>query len=116
MKRTVIIGLIIILTIGGALYLGLIKPPIKNSELENKVVEHFLNRGISQEEYSLEVKYYWENRLLGYNPYKIKVVFKDEPEVNYYYEYRYNSQIESITQGGIAPMNNREDKNFKHIE
>ena len=116
MKKVISIGLIIILTAGIAMYIGVIKSPIDNNEVGNKVKEHILNTGISKDNYKIEVKYYWKNKLLGYNPYRIKVVFKDEPDVNYYYEYSYKSQIKEVTQTGIAPIDKREDKNFKHME
>ena len=112
------ICLLIISIIGISLYIGLIKSPIDNKEVEKKVVEHLLSKGLSQEKYELEISYHWESKLFSYNhnPYVIKVVFKDEPDVFYYYTYYYKSQIKVVTQSGIAPMNNREDKNFKHME
>lgn len=109
-------GLLIISIVGISLYIGIIKSPIDNKEVGKKVVEHLLSKGLSQEKYELDINYHWESKLFGYNPYVIKVVFKDEPDVNYYYTYYYKSQIKEVTQSGIAPMNKRDDKNFKHME
>ena len=81
-----------------------------------KAEEHILNKGISKDQYIMDVEYHWENRLFGYNPYEIIVVFKDEPNVNYYYEYSYKSVVKEVHQTGIASLDKREDKNFKHIE
>ncbi|MUT64350.1 DUF3139 domain-containing protein [Paenibacillus sp. NEAU-GSW1] len=117
-KMTIIMSvcLLILAIIAISLYIGIIKPPIDSKAVEQDVVKHLHSKGISQEKYDLEISYRWDSKLLGYNPYIIKVVFKDEPDVSYHYTYHYKSQIKEVTQSGVAPMNNREDKNFKHTE
>ena len=121
MKKTttiVCICLAILLAIGVSIYIGILKPPIDVNEVEEQVIEHIDRKGLSKEKYDITVNYNWESKLFGYNhnPYVIKVVFKDEPEVYYYYTYHYKSKLKEVTQSGIAPMNDRKDKDFKHSE
>ncbi|WP_314587887.1 DUF3139 domain-containing protein [Paenibacillus terrigena] len=119
-KRTTImsLSLIIIIIIGISIYFGIFKPPIDNKEVKKEMVEHLLGKGQSQEKYELKISYSWENKLFSYNhnPYVIKVVFKDEPDVIYHYTYYYQSEIKEVIQIGVSPISKREDKNFRHVE
>jgi hypothetical protein len=83
-----------------------------------KQVEHHLSLGgYESSEYSIEISYHWENKLLGYNPYTVRVVYVDEPKVDYYYDYR---RGKAIIQSGIArakgTVSDSENKDFKHLE
>lgn len=84
--------------------------------VRQKTVTYLTAKGYKEEEYQLEVLYS-ESYSYG-GPYNISVVFHDEPNVIYYYEYLYhgNAHHREITQGGVAPMKGKNDKNFKHAE
>lgn len=85
----------------------------KISMIKNEVVSYLNTKNDCNENmYDLKVEYYFQRKLLGYNPYLIKVTFKDEQNVIYYYDYKNGH----ISQGGISPMNGKVDKNFKHAE
>lgn len=86
---------------------------MKIGMIKNQTIAYLKGKtGCSEDMYNLKVEYYFQNKFLGYNPYVIKVIFKDEQNVIYYYDYR-NGQI---TERGISPIQGKEDKNFKHAE
>ncbi len=84
--------------------------------VKQKAVTYLTAKGYKEEEYKLDV-FYRKNHSYG-GPYAISVIFDDEPNVIYYYEYVYNanSKLKEITQGSIAPIKDKKDKNFKHAE
>ncbi|WP_281889497.1 hypothetical protein [Paenibacillus sp. YYML68] len=110
------LALVTLLLIGRFLYTEWLAPPVDIKEVEPKVIEHLGRKGEPEDRYDLSIKYSWESRWLGYDPYVIKVVFKDEPDAIYHYTYDYKSKLKEVRQTGIAPMNDRDDKNFKHME
>lgn len=84
---------------------------MKIGMIKNQTIAYLKEKaGCSEDMYNLNVEYYFQNKFLGYNPYVVKVIFKDEQNVIYYYDYR-NGQI---TEQGISPMQGKKDKNFKH--
>lgn len=87
MKIKVIIALALTAVAAFSIYFynGVIKSQIDNETVKNKVIRHLNREGYRSEDYSIDVSYHWENKLLGYNPYAIKVIFKDEQPVIYYY-------------------------------
>ncbi len=84
--------------------------------VKQKAITYLTAKGYKEEDYQLEVLYRKSYSYGG--PYVIKVVFHDEPNVIYHYEYLYhgNSKYREITQGGVEPMKGKNDKNFKHTE
>lgn len=83
------------------------------SIIKSQVVSYLNTRGgYNENMYDLKVNYYFQRKLMGYNPYVIEVKFKDEGNVIYYYNY-WSGQI---SQCSIAPLLGKEDKNFKHQE
>lgn len=91
-------------------------PPEPEESVKQKVVAHLASKGYKENEYNIDVKYdkFAEDKYGG--PYAITVVFHDEPNVIYGYSYDYNSENKEISQNGVAPMDEKEDKNFKHDE
>jgi hypothetical protein len=84
--------------------------------VKQKAVTYLTAKGYKEKEYQLEVLY---RKFYSYGgPYVITVVFNDEPNVRYHYEYLYHddSKHREITQGGTEPMKGKKDKNFKHAE
>ncbi|MEL3971046.1 DUF3139 domain-containing protein [Rossellomorea oryzaecorticis] len=59
---------------------------------------------------NIEVSHYLSNVVLSYEPWSIAVVFKDEPNAVYYYDY--NNGV--ISQGGISGYT--ENEIYKHFE
>lgn len=84
---------------------------MKIGMIKNQTIAYLKDKtGCSEDMYNLKVEYHFQNKFLGYNPYVIKVIFKDEQNVIYYYNYIKGR----ITEQGISPMQDKEDKNFKH--
>lgn len=113
-KYTIVILIIIVIAI--PTYIFVVNPWIQKDQIEEVVVKHLQEHGYSQNDYSLSVNFHWVNKLLGYDQYNIKVIYKDEPDVNYYYSYR----NQKVLPGGVAPTSestrDKDNKNFKHLE
>ncbi|RUS47362.1 DUF3139 domain-containing protein [Cohnella sp. AR92] len=91
-------------------------PPESEESVKQKVVAHLISKGYKESEFNIEVKYYKSGESKFGGPYAINVVFNDEPNVIYGYKYNYKSENKDITQNGVAPMEGKNDKNFKHAE
>jgi uncharacterized protein YxeA len=113
---TVVLAVIVLLTCSFLIYrnVEIQKANKKIGQIRNEVVNYLNTKnGCSENNYDLKVEYYFQSRFWGYNPYVIKVTYKDEPNVIYYYDYRNGA----ISQKGASPMNGKDDdKNFKHDE
>jgi hypothetical protein len=109
-KYTIVILIIIVIAI--PTYSLVINPWMQKDQIEEAIIKHLKERGYSQNDYSLSVNFHWENKLFGYDQYRIKVIYQDEPDVNYLYSYR-NKQI---FPNGIAPTRERDNKDFQHVE
>lgn len=84
--------------------------------VKRKVVAHLVSKGYKENEFNIEVKYNKSGEGKSGGPYAINVVFNDEPNVIYGYKYNYKPENKEITQNGVAPMEGKSDKNFKHME
>ncbi|WP_251551089.1 DUF3139 domain-containing protein [Neobacillus muris] len=91
------------------------KPELEKS-VKQKVVNHLVSEGYKENEFSVDVEYHAAGASKMGGPYAIQVKFNDEKNVIYYYKYDYNSKSKEITQYGVAPLQSKEDKNFKHAE
>lgn len=91
-------------------------PPESEESVKQKVVAHLVSKGYKENEFNIEVKYNKSGEGKFGGPYAINVVFNDEPNVIYDYKYNYKSENKDITQNGVAPMEGKDDKNFKHAE
>ena len=108
----VIIFTIIILVTFCALFLKESKvEPVDSVKL--KVVTYLTEKGYKEEEYKLKAEYHIMRDSFG-SQYSINVTFNDEPNV--IYNYNYGSKLKEITQMGISPMKNTNNKNFRHAE
>lgn len=109
-----IIAVLILIVIAIPTYIFVLNPWMQKNQIEEAIIKHLKERGYSQNDYSLSVNFHWENKLFGYDQYQIKVIYKDEPDVNYLYSYR----NKKVFPDGIAPTSDREsgNKNFKHVE
>ena len=92
---------------------------LKESKIEHvdsiklKVVAYLTEKGYKKEEYNLKVEYHIIRNSFG-GQYSINVIFNDEPNV--IYNYNYGSKLKDITQMSISPMKDANNKNFKHAE
>lgn len=117
LKRNAMLIIIIlvmsILTTGCNIFSGI---PESEEVVKQKVVAYLVSKGYKENEFNIEVKYYESGERKFGGPYAINVVFNDEPNVIYGYRYNYKSENKDINQNGVAPMEGKDDKNFKHAE
>ncbi|TYA14602.1 hypothetical protein FRY98_02650 [Paenibacillus faecis] len=111
-SRKYIIAILTLIVVAIPTYSLVITPLLQKDQVKEAIINHLKNHGYSQSDYYLNINFHWGNKLIGYDQYRIKVIYKDEPDVNYYYSYR-NKKIYSI---GVAPTGKREEKDFKHME
>ena len=89
---------------------------LKKRDADRKLHEHLREQGISDADISrYSIRYCFPNVILGYDPWRIDVVFADEPDVTY----SYSCWNGSVTQGDVRGerIKTKEDeKKLKHIE
>ncbi|MDD7794295.1 DUF3139 domain-containing protein [Clostridium sp. 'White wine YQ'] len=116
MKRIITIIAIIIVLIGGTIFY--FQKSYQNQKVqkitEGKVamVKFLSEKNVNEEGYDLFVDYRLDSKLLGYGGYVIKVVYKDEPNVTYVYDYDVNGKIE--VKSSVDTINS-DNKNFRHL-
>jgi hypothetical protein len=105
MKKALIIMLLfIILGSFSYVYIG-------KANINNKLEAHLKDKGYKDSEVrSTEVNHSFMAVVLSYNKWNIKVVFNDEPNALYNYNYKKGS----ISQGGISGFT--EDNVYRHGE
>jgi len=117
-RRTVllvIVCIISILVIGCGISSKESKPePVES--VKQKVVAYLTTKGYKEDDFKLNVKYHKAGVSSYGGPYSINVIFNDEQNVIYNYRYNYKSEPKDITQIGISPLKDKNDKNFKHAE
>lgn len=87
----------------------------KKSSIEKALTHHLSLKGYASSAYNIKISFHFDNALLGYDPYAIKVIFTDEPNTIYLYDY--NSKEQEVVQRGISKMKiSTEEKDFKHNE
>jgi len=110
MKKTVVLTATVLFAFICFVY---ISSSLDIQSARREAASHLSARGESPDQYEMKISYHLENKLLGYSPYRIKVVYLDEPGVNYFYDY--DSATTAIFQSGIAPLEGAADrKDFKH--
>ena len=103
MKKTLIIMLLFII-LGGFSYVY-----IGKSNINHKLEAHLKDKGYKDSEIrSIEVNHSFMAVVLSYNEWNIRVVFNDEPNTIYHYNYKKGS----ISQGGISGFT--KDNVYKH--
>jgi len=112
MKKRIIALIVIVLF--ASVCLGLIWSSMNVKSMHNEMENRLITRGYEPKEFKIEISYHWENKLLGYNPYNIIVVYTNEPTVTYAYEY--NPKTNEFIQTGVIPQKGKEEKDFKHLE
>ncbi|MNK47963.1 hypothetical protein D3C87_667880 [compost metagenome] len=113
-RKFILISFVVVLIAVNLFYFGIVTNHKNLDEVKVLMEEHLVEKGYSKGEFDVEVKYHWENKLFGYNPYNISVTYKDEPDVTYFYDY--DDTNNKVRLGGVGPMKGKEDKNFKHAE
>lgn len=107
MKKKVITGcciLLVLIILGGFLYVG-----IGRNNLENKMWDYLKQENYTEADIqSIEVRHSFANILLSYNKWTIEVVYEDEPTSVYKYTIRDGSIVES----GVSGTTEKED--LKH--
>jgi hypothetical protein len=103
----------VVLIAGMTFYFGIIRNHKNLDDIEELTERYLIQRGYSINEFHVEAEYYWESKMLGYNPYVIRVRFNDEDNALYFYKYKANHNI--VMPDGAAPMNGKNDKYFKHL-
>ena len=107
MKKKIITGcciLLVLIILGGFLYVGIGRNKLKNLMWDYLEQENYSETDIQ----SLEVKHSFVNILLSYNEWTIEVVYEDEPTSVYKYTIRDGSIVES----GVSGTTEKED--LKH--
>ena len=107
MKKKGITGcciLLVLIILGGFLYVG-----IGRRNLENKMWDYLKQENYTEADIqSIEVRHSFANILLSYNEWTIEVVYEDEPTSVYKYTIRDGSIVES----GVSGTTEKED--LKH--
>ncbi|WP_433944944.1 hypothetical protein [Paenibacillus sp. SN-8-1] len=114
MRKYILLSSVVVLIVVMLFYFGIATNHKNLNEVKLVMVEHLIKKGYSKGAFDVEVKYHWENKLFGYNPYNISVTYKDEQDVKYFYDY--NDKSNTVRPDGIGPIRGKEDKNFKHAE
>lgn len=114
MKKKIVIGLSILLVmiiLGGFLYVGIGKTTIENKMWDYLTQENYSETDIQ----SIEAKHSFANILLSYNEWTIDVVYVDEPTSIYKYTLKNGNIVESGVSGttdkeGLKHLNKTTDK------
>lgn len=118
-KRALRILILVFLLIAAAwifVYQKIMTPDVALEDVKQAVQKHLSTKGYGNTDYQIDVSYHGDSKLFGYDPYVISVAFNDEASVVYYYKYDRREGRNEVTQRGIAPLDDRLDKNFKHAE
>ncbi|USB33400.1 hypothetical protein [Paenibacillus sp. YPG26] len=113
-RKFTLITSVTVFIVAALFYFGIVINHKNLGEVKALMEEHIIDKGNSKGEFNVEVEHHWENKLFGYNPYRISVKYMDEQDVDYYYEY--DEDANKVNSSGIGAINGKEDKNFKHME
>lgn len=93
--------------------MALIKIPLELQEMRVKMVEYLDSHGVDQDDYEVTVGYRLGDKLSGFYPYQIDVVYHDEPDVTYHYRYEHKFGKKRIALRMITPLEPNFD-DYKH--